>query len=70
MATKKTAPKGRPKSEDGPTKQIFTLRGREDYKAWLDEFADHAGCQLAELVADSLAEKAKRDGFRTPPRRR
>lgn len=66
----RVTPKGRPKSEEGPTKQILTLRGREDYKEWLVEFAEAAGSQLAELVADALAEKAKRDGFRNPPRRR
>lgn len=72
MAKKQSgdAPKGRPKSEAGPTKQILTLRGRDDYKEWLTRYAKFRRSQFAELVADALELMAKGDKFEAPPQRR
>lgn len=66
----RVTPKGRPKSELGPTKQILTLRGRDDYKEWLNAFAESEKSQLAELVADALEALARTRKFKEPPRRR
>lgn len=60
---------GRPKSERGPRRQILTLRGYEDFKAWLVDFAEHERKDVAALVDTALEELAARRHFRKPPMR-
>lgn len=76
MAKKTSLPKqapparmGRPKSEEGPRRQILALRGRDAYKAWLTRFAEVQRSDVSDLVDDALAAYAKSKGFDVPPRR-
>ena len=63
MAKKKSASK-RVKRES-----ITAFRSNAEFKAWLDEFADHERLAPTQLLELGLVEMAKLKGFRLPPRR-
>ncbi len=69
MAKKKSAPKGRPKSAEGPRTHVLGIRGREAWKEWLSLFADHCRSDMVDLIDDSLEAYAKAKGFEAPPKR-
>ena len=50
-------------------KNVLALRGTEDWKLWLDGFADSKGMPVTVLVDHALRELAKRDGYQDPPTR-
>ena len=59
---------GRPKS--GTTRPtIVTLRGVAEYKAWLDQFAEHVGLSTSDTIGMALQAFAEVKGFRAPPKR-
>ena len=58
---------GRPPSEEGPRRQILTLRGRAEFKQWLAEFAEEQRTDVASLLDDALEAWAAKKGFRRPP---
>jgi hypothetical protein len=58
-----------PTPEEGPRKQILTLRGRDVYKDWLVRFALSERADMADLVDDALVAYAKAKGFERPPMR-
>jgi len=71
MAKKKTPPTplGRPKSEKGPRRQILSLKGYDEFKDWLGEFAESERIGVAALLDWALEELAVKRGFRKPPKR-
>jgi hypothetical protein len=69
MAKKKAAPKGRPKTVDGPRSHVLGIRGREEWKDWLSRFADHCRSDMVDLIDDALEAYAKSKDFETPPKR-
>jgi len=66
---KKKAPK--PKSEPwGESKPLAAqLRGSEEWKAWLEEFARTNRWSVAVVIDTALARLARELGFREPPER-
>ena len=48
-------------------KNVFAIRGTEDWKAWLDGFATRKGMPVTVLVDYALRELAKRDGYQDAP---
>jgi hypothetical protein len=64
----RSAPAAEPASSTRQ-KNIFALRGTEDWKAWLDGFAQRKGMPVTVLVDHALRELAKRDGYEEPPSR-
>ena len=70
MAKKKAAPKrGRPRADGGPKMHVLGIRGCEEWKEWLSDFAAANRSDMVDLVDDALAAYAKTKGFRTPPKR-
>lgn len=57
------------KSGKSAKKNIFVMRGTEEYQKWMNEFADHLGLPMTIAVQESMKEKAERLGFRAPPKR-
>jgi hypothetical protein len=51
------------------TKNIFVLRGSEDFQAWMAELAAHIGSPVTVMVERAMRELAKKEEFRGPPRR-
>lgn len=66
---KKRAEDSMPGPESGRQKNIFVLRGSDEYKQWMDGLAQHLGLPLTLTVTTSLSEKAQRSGYRNPPAR-
>lgn len=52
-----------------PARMVLGVRGSEDWKKWLDEYAEFRRMTLVDLVDRALEEDAKRNGFRPPPKR-
>ena len=50
-------------------KNVLALKGTEEWKAWLDDFATLKGMPVTVLVDHSLRELAKREGHPAPPPR-
>lgn len=68
--TKKTMPaKGGKDSESPRQKNIFALRGTDEWKQWLDGFSARMGMPTTVLVEHALRELAKRNEYPTPPTR-
>lgn len=68
MAKKKTAkPKGGPWGESKPL--AAQLRGSEEWKKWLEEFAKANRWSVAGAIDTALTRLAKDLGFREPPER-
>ena len=71
MARPKKAPTAAPvKSAEGTRqKNVLALRGTDEWKTWLDGFAERKGMPVTVLVDHALRELAKRDGYQDPPTR-
>lgn len=68
MAKKKAL--GRPKQPEGVRKHAFGVRGREEWKDWVVEFANFRRMDLADLIDESLVANAQLKGFtKEPPKR-
>lgn len=60
---------GRPRNS-GPTREtVVALKGTADWKAWLDDFADHCRLGLADTIEQALLQYAQTREFRLPPKR-
>jgi hypothetical protein len=58
------------KSPDSePRKIVVTIRGRSDWKEWLDGFAGSERVSGVVLIDRALAQYAKRVGYPDPPER-
>jgi hypothetical protein len=67
MGKKKAPPKRR--AVEPIRKNIISVRGTEEWRDWLNEYAAFRRIPTTSLIDQVLAESAKRDGFRTPPER-
>lgn len=61
--------KSKSREEDEPRRNIIAIRGTEEWRAWLKEYAAFRRVPVNVLIDIVLAENAKRDGFRSPPER-
>lgn len=60
---------GRPKNAD-PKASLASLKGSEQYRAWLEGLAEHAHLPLAILIEHALREYAENHGYEpVQPRR-
>jgi hypothetical protein len=62
MVTKKTKPKGR-------MKNIFVLRGSDEFREWMSSLADTNYQTVTAMVRQSMILYAKHIGHVLPPRR-
>jgi hypothetical protein len=64
MAKPKPKP-GRPK---GPAQkpQVISMRGNLEWRAWLNELADHAHMPASTLIDQALIRFAREAGFQKP----
>ena len=69
MADQDRRKPGRPKREGPARETVVALKGSAEWKAWLDDFADHCRLGLADTVEQSLLFYAKERNFRGPPNR-
>lgn len=53
------AKRGRPPSERGPLAIVLTLKGRPEWREWLDARAAEAGVLPTDLIDQGLAALAK-----------
>jgi hypothetical protein len=51
-------------------RNIFVLRGTQEFKDWMDGLAAHAGWPVSVMVERALRELAKGEGYDVPPPRR
>ena len=69
MVEPKRRKPGRPRRVGPPRETVLALKGSPEWKAWLDEFADHCRLGLADTVEQSLLWYAEERSFRGPPKR-
>lgn len=48
---------------------VIGMRGSEEWKRWLDEYAEFRRMTVVGLIDRLLEEDAEKRGFRHPPRR-
>lgn len=65
MAKKKAAPQ--PTVTEPIRKNVISIRGTEDWRGWLIEYAAFRRVPVTSLIDQVLTEAAKRDGFTLPP---
>jgi hypothetical protein len=53
----------------GRQRNVLALRGTDEWKAWLDQFAASRGMPVTVFVDYALRELAKREGYAAPPQR-
>jgi hypothetical protein len=68
MAPKKKT-LGRPKGLGPAREPLVSLRGSQQWKDWLDEFAAHCRLGLTDTIEQSLIRYAEERGFDKPPKR-
>ena len=59
------AKKGRPKV-DAPKRNIVSIGGSEEWRAWLGKLADHAHMPNTTLIDQALIRYAETIGFKAP----
>jgi hypothetical protein len=66
-----TMPKPQAKTPDPNRKPVaVTIKGSEEWKAWLEEAATHCRLSVSALVDHSVARYVKSEGFtKKPPER-
>jgi hypothetical protein len=69
MADSERRRPARPKRIGPAPQSVVALKGSAEWKAWLDEFADHCRLGLADTIAQSLISYADVRAFRAPPKR-
>lgn len=67
MAKPKKARAGR--AVEPARKNVISIRGTEDWRGWLVEYAAFRRVPVTSLIDQVLNEAAKRDGFKLPPER-
>ncbi len=65
---KRPRAKGRPKVAE-PRRNVVSLRGSEQWREWLNSFAEHARMPAATLVDQAITHYAKVLEFDPPPKR-
>lgn len=56
-----------PPKENARKPVILQMRGSDEWKAWVEELAQHEGQTLTALFERGIRELAERSGFRRPP---
>ena len=59
----------RPKARSDGRVAVIMLKGRPEYRDWINELAERARMPASVLIDHALAEKAEQLGFRPPPPR-
>lgn len=59
----------RPKARSDGRVAVIMLKGRPEYRDWINELAERARMPASVLIDHALAEKAERLRFRPPPPR-
>ena len=63
--------RGRPKGSGvGPKGNVFSIRGSEEWRAWVGRLADHDRLKVADVIDKALVAYAKEQGFDEPAPRR
>jgi len=60
---------GRPRRAGPARETVVALKGSQEWKAWLDGFADHCRLGLADTIEQSLLSYAKEREYGGPPKR-
>jgi hypothetical protein len=64
---RKQAPRGReappPKAESTPPSVIVSVRVSADFRAWLDELAEHERMGLSDIFDRAVVDYARKVGF-------
>jgi hypothetical protein len=60
---------GRPKREGASRKTVVALKGSDEWKIWLDGFANHCRLGLADTIEQALLRYAEHQGYERPPKR-
>jgi hypothetical protein len=63
------APTPPPAPIKGAKNNILSIRGTQEWRAWLERFAAKSRVTPTALLDLAVAEKAARDGFEPPPAR-
>jgi hypothetical protein len=64
-------PKPKPKAtRENPRPTALTIKGRSEWRAWVDRAADFCRTDVAKLVDAALVEYLKQRGFDEPAPRR
>jgi hypothetical protein len=63
------ASEARPKARSDDRVAVIMLKGRPEYRDWINELAERARMPASVLIDHALAEKAERLRFRPPPPR-
>jgi hypothetical protein len=69
MPEKKRRKPGRPKGPNPVRETVISLKGRPEWKAWLDGFAEHCRLGMADTIEQALMVYAKEREYDPPPRR-
>ena len=63
--------RGRPKGPGaGPKGNVLSIRGSEDWRAWVGRLADHNRLKVADVIDRALIVYARQEGFNEPAPRR
>ena len=63
--------RGRPKGAGaGPKGNVLSIRGAEEWRAWVGRLADHSRLKVADVIDRALLTYAKQEGFTEPAPRR
>ena len=61
---------GRPPAADGIRERAIVVRGRDDWKSWVQELSDFCRLDLSDLVDAALVDYARTRGFdKSAPKR-
>jgi hypothetical protein len=62
---KKKAPESVPETtaKQGPRKTVLTIKGTDEWRAWLEELGDHLRTPTSTIVDHALVRYAKEMGF-------
>lgn len=69
METAAIMAKKRPKSPKPPREMVVGMRGSPEWKAWLDELAEHCRLNKVDVIDLALVDYAAKVKFRSPPKR-
>ena len=74
MARKRKPGAGRPKGTEPPRKPIYSFKGTEEFKRWLDGLVEHcrsssgwSGIPISGVIERALIEFARSQGYPDPP---